>query len=137
MGVMSLRLPTQHAQDGGDSAPFQAESTPEVLSTLQAGFYARPAPVKQTVSRLGGKMSLWEEMDKRQKWLESLPDGVPCDHVGCLQHVSHPCEVCGRVAGRRLTMRAADVCPHGGVHVWMASEYVENVVWCGKCGTRR
>jgi len=54
-------------------------------------------------------MSLWEEMDKRQKWLDSLPDGVPCDHVGCLQHVSHPCEVCGRVAGRRLTQRAADL----------------------------
>lgn len=31
----------------------------------------------------------------------------------------------------------SDVCPVGGLHVWMSSEYVENVVWCGKCGTRR
>jgi hypothetical protein len=28
--------PTKHALDGGESAPLEAESTPEVLSTLQA-----------------------------------------------------------------------------------------------------
>lgn len=27
-------------------------------------------------------------------------DGEPCEHPGCLSHVSHPCEGCGRVAGR-------------------------------------
>ena len=26
-------------------------------------------------------------------------DGMPCEHKGCLNHVSHPCEVCGRIAG--------------------------------------
>jgi hypothetical protein len=30
-----------------------------------------------------------------------LADGVPCDHAGCLSHVSHPCEGCGRIGGRR------------------------------------
>jgi hypothetical protein len=29
-----------------------------------------------------------------------LKDGQPCEHKGCLSHVSHPCEGCGRVAGR-------------------------------------
>ena len=29
------------------------------------------------------------------------PDGVPCSHPGCLNHVTHPCEGCGRVAGRK------------------------------------
>jgi len=24
----------------------------------------------------------------------------PCDHPGCYSHVSHPCEGCGRIAGR-------------------------------------
>lgn len=38
----------------------------------------------------------------RKKWLDSLPDGVPCDHVGCLSHVTHPCEDCGRIAGKRI-----------------------------------
>lgn len=28
-----------------------------------------------------------------------LPDGVPCAHRGCLHHVTHPCEGCGRIAG--------------------------------------
>lgn len=30
------------------------------------------------------------------------PPGVPCEHPGCLSHVTHPCEGCGRTAGRRL-----------------------------------
>lgn len=29
-----------------------------------------------------------------------LPDGVPCDHAGCLSHLSHPCEGCGRIGGQ-------------------------------------
>lgn len=29
-----------------------------------------------------------------------LKSGEPCTHKGCLNHVSHPCEVCGRVAGQ-------------------------------------
>lgn len=34
---------------------------------------------------------------------ESLPDGVPCRHAGCLSHISHPCEGCGRVGGKSAT----------------------------------
>jgi len=29
-----------------------------------------------------------------------LKDGEPCNHPGCLNHVSHPCEGCGRIAGK-------------------------------------
>lgn len=37
-------------------------------------------------------------------WHEFKPDkelrrGKPCSHYGCLQHVSHPCEGCGRIQG--------------------------------------
>jgi len=35
--------------------------------------------------------------------LENLEEGQPCKHPGCLSHVSHPCEGCGRVAGRGKT----------------------------------
>lgn len=31
---------------------------------------------------------------------DELTDGEPCEHPGCLSHVSHPCEGCGRKAGR-------------------------------------
>jgi len=29
-----------------------------------------------------------------------VAEGEPCGHLGCLNHVSHPCEGCGRVAGK-------------------------------------
>jgi len=29
-----------------------------------------------------------------------LEEGKPCGHRGCLNHVTHPCEGCGRIAGR-------------------------------------
>lgn len=28
-----------------------------------------------------------------------LRDGEPCAHRGCLSHISHPCEGCGRIGG--------------------------------------
>ena len=32
---------------------------------------------------------------------EKYEDGEPCRHPGCLQHIRHPCEGCGRIAGRK------------------------------------
>jgi hypothetical protein len=32
-----------------------------------------------------------------------LRDGEPCEHSGCLSHISHPCEGCGRIGGRYMT----------------------------------
>ncbi len=29
-----------------------------------------------------------------------LKDGEPCGHPGCLNHITHPCEGCGRIGGR-------------------------------------
>ena len=31
--------------------------------------------------------------------LAALRDGEPCGHPGCLSHLTHPCEGCGRVGG--------------------------------------
>ena len=31
-----------------------------------------------------------------------MRDGEPCSHKGCLSHVSHPCEGCGRIAGKTV-----------------------------------
>lgn len=39
---------------------------------------------------------------RRSEWLANLKDGEPCYHPGCLSHVTHPCEGCGRIAGRRV-----------------------------------
>jgi hypothetical protein len=37
--------------------------------------------------------------------LKILRTGVACGHRGCLQHVTHPCEGCGRINGRVLTKK--------------------------------
>ena len=29
----------------------------------------------------------------------ALKPGQLCSHSGCLHHVTHPCEVCGRIGG--------------------------------------
>lgn len=28
--------------------------------------------------------------------------GQPCEHKGCLSHISHPCEGCGRIGGEGI-----------------------------------
>lgn len=32
--------------------------------------------------------------------MKIIKDGEPCSHRGCLSHRSHPCEGCGRIAGK-------------------------------------
>ena len=34
--------------------------------------------------------------------MNELKTGVPCGHAGCLNHTTHPCEGCGRIAGGAL-----------------------------------
>jgi hypothetical protein len=36
-------------------------------------------------------------------------DGIPCKHPGCLSHITHPCEGCGRIGGRYLEYIATNV----------------------------
>jgi hypothetical protein len=45
-------------------------------------------------------MSLLSKLNKDQ--IRILKDGEPCDHPGCRGHISHPCEVCGRIACRTV-----------------------------------
>lgn len=32
----------------------------------------------------------------------------PCSHPGCFSHISHPCEVCGRIGGKYLGKQTRD-----------------------------
>jgi hypothetical protein len=36
---------------------------------------------------------------RREIEVPRFRDGVPCEHPGCLSHISHPCEGCGRIGG--------------------------------------
>lgn len=42
----------------------------------------------------------WERNFGKKR--ELRPD-EPCSHRGCLAHVSHPCEGCGRIAGQYVS----------------------------------
>ena len=35
--------------------------------------------------------------------LTEVDFGEPCGHPGCLNHISHPCEGCGRIGGKPAT----------------------------------
>jgi hypothetical protein len=46
------------------------------------------------------------DYDKFLKNNDVLYDfGQPCDHVGCLSHISHPCEKCGRISGKGVVFK--------------------------------
>jgi hypothetical protein len=47
--------------------------------------------VKQCHDRI---IEILAELDKF-----NLNGGEPCNHPGCLHHITHPCEGCGRITG--------------------------------------
>ena len=38
-------------------------------------------------------------MNDIEWWIPKWREGEPCSHPGCLSHISHPCEGCGRIGG--------------------------------------
>ena len=81
---------------------------------------------------------------------EPYKDGEPCSHPGCSQHLSHPCEGCGRYLSRGESFCDASImnCKCGGrgcitvveskfLHTdqWYAP-WIQYYVRCQKCGYR-
>jgi hypothetical protein len=44
-----------------------------------------------------------------------LREGEPCSHKGCLSHLSHPCEGCGRIGGRSVVKKSPVYIPSKAV----------------------
>jgi hypothetical protein len=63
-------------------AMLERMQTPEARAAMERLFSATP-----------------EELGKAAVRQALRPD-QPCAHPGCLSHVSHPCEGCGRTAGK-------------------------------------
>jgi hypothetical protein len=57
-------------------------------------------------------------------------DGYPCSHPGCLQHITHPCEGCGRVGGRKIYPFQNDVVDT----VFAFDEKDAETLWEEACG---
>jgi hypothetical protein len=50
-------------------------------------------------SRPGAYAEGWERVFGRKR-KRALKDGEECGHRGCKNHITHPCEGCGRVGAR-------------------------------------
>jgi len=79
-----------------------------------------------------------------------MREGEPCSHRGCLNHITHPCEVCGRIGGRYILDFAIEshkygvyITYNGDIHKIMfggncshCGEYFEDEnisLYCRKC----
>lgn len=57
----------------------------------------------------------------------NLKDGEPCSHPGCLHHVTHPCEGCGRIAGRAIKNLGNPIVRRNLMEVENYSPYCGNI----------
>ena len=94
-----------HLQSIGKDYRHQGQTDCEYFNSTKCGFVRDV--VTNDKSKVTCKLCI-REMNKSLKdhlrvseyASKTLKDGEPCRHVGCLSHVSHPCEGCGRIQGR-------------------------------------
>ena len=78
-----------------DGREILAGTDPAIAATLElAGI--KPEHVEKAVVFPPDFPGMEINIHRRQL----LRDGEPCSHLGCLSHISHPCDGCGRVGGR-------------------------------------
>lgn len=66
-----------------------------------------------------------------------LRDGEPCKHRGCLNHISHPCEGCGRIRGQRTLEYALETYNFGfGVTYDGDRHKILYATYCNRCDER-
>lgn len=74
---------------------------PTIFKTDEAGhLHASDGPAAEWSD--GFRIFRNREEEERLKLEDNrqLLDGTPCAHPGCLSHISHPCDGCGRIGGR-------------------------------------
>lgn len=97
---------------------------------------------------LGISVSIQDDYDKNVQHLLDTPAAVrwlsyepalesidfdlrmhpPCSHKGCYNHISHPCEGCGRIGGRRAINWLVCGCESGPHHRPMKTEWAIDVM---------
>lgn len=68
-----------------------------------------------------------------------LKDGEPCAHPGCDRHLTHPCEVCGRVGARSSKLAPEVAALDGAIEKWrrivagtiVKRDEIDGVCQCG------
>lgn len=60
-----------------------------------------------------------------------LRDGEPCKHRGCLNHISHPCEGCGRIRGQYVLEFAIESDKYGVRVIYDGDKH--KIMYGGNC----
>ena len=60
-----------------------------------------------------------------------LREGESCKHRGCLNHISHPCEGCGRIGGRYVLESAIESDKYGLYTTY--DGYNHKIMFGGNC----
>ena len=68
-----------------------------VIEVLEARGIISLEDVEQDKQDKWIKMQKWNAYTGTKKTDWTYKDGEPCDHPGCCQHSTHPCEGCGRI----------------------------------------
>lgn len=89
-----------------EQAPQDVEEWIDIIILAIEGAWrsgAKPWFIEQTLEHKleKNRARKWPDLDsiKAGEPIEHLKDGEPCGHHGCLNHITHPCEGCGRIAG--------------------------------------
>jgi hypothetical protein len=100
-GCINIGPPSEAVRFSDEELKIFAGTDPAIAATLEAAGI-KPENVEKVVVPMARG---W-----REAWAKGLPDdyrplrdGEPCTHPGCLRHLTHPCEGCGRVGGRSVS----------------------------------
>lgn len=72
----------------------------ESLANLSRNRTATRITLRDRIAEILSQNTNVTDRSRPARPTRDLRPGEPCDHPGCLSHVSHPCESCGRTAGR-------------------------------------
>lgn len=57
--------------------------------------------------------------------------GEPCKHKGCLNHISHPCEGCGRIGGKGNVYFYDDLSEENNIYILPTQDKPVKIVYEG------
>jgi hypothetical protein len=66
--------------------------------------------LKEAISNIKASLTIQKEKGNINaefllRRMRVIKESEPCDHAGCLSHLSHPCEGCGRISGKGTAVK--------------------------------
>lgn len=87
------------ANDPNDPSDTVYIEWPNVYNSLVEFVRRSTAPVARDLAEQEQRLQMLVSPVSLAPLDIALPPDKPCAHPGCLSHVTHPCEGCGRIGG--------------------------------------